>query len=224
MAVDFKKHKYTVIKQAIDKDLAMFIYNYFLMKKQVYLTFKKHQYMSPFEDCFGTTNDPQIPNTYSHYCDIAMETLMLKLQPVMEKVTGLKLNPSYSYARIYKKGDTLYRHTDRFSCEISTTLRLGGDSWPIFLDPTGEKGIASGHDQTIKLKKNANKGIKVDLDIGDMLVYRGCDLEHWREPFKKKEAAQVFLHYNSKDTPYAEQNIFDARVHLGLPQWFKGRK
>ena len=36
MAVDFKKHKYTVIKQAIDKDLAMFIYNYFLMKKQVY--------------------------------------------------------------------------------------------------------------------------------------------------------------------------------------------
>ena len=78
--------------------------------------------------------------------------------------------------------------------------------------------------KALKLKKNANKGIKVDLDIGDMLVYRGCDLEHWREPFKKKEAAQVFLHYNSKDTPYAEQNIFDARVHLGLPQWFKGRK
>ena len=57
-----------------------------------------------------------------------------------------------------------------------------------------------------------------------MLVYRGCDLEHWREPFKKKEAGQVFLHYNSKDTPYAEQNIFDARPHLGLPHWFKGSK
>ena len=55
-----------------------------------------------------------------------------------------------------------------------------------------------------------------------MLVYRGYDLEYWRVPLKKKEAAQVFLHYNSKDTPYAEQYIFYARVHLGLPQSFKG--
>ena len=45
---------------------------------------------------------------------------MLKCQPEMEKVTGLKLYPAYTYARIYKKGDELKRHKDRFSCEIST--------------------------------------------------------------------------------------------------------
>ena len=42
----------------------------------------------------------------------------------MEKIQNLKLNPTYSYARIYKTGDILHRHKDRFSCEISTTLNL----------------------------------------------------------------------------------------------------
>ena len=133
----FKKDKYVVIKQVISKDLATFIYNYFLMKKQVYDTCLKSRYISPYETLLGSYDDEQIPNTYSSYADIVMETLMLKCQPIMEKTTGLKLQPAYTYARIYKKGDVLKRHKDRFSCEISTTMNLGGDAWPIYLDPTG---------------------------------------------------------------------------------------
>ena len=95
--------KYTIIKKAIDKDLASFLFNYFLVKKQVLDTCLKHRYISPFEQMLGTYKDEQVPNTYSHYSDIAMETLMLKCQPIMEKTTGLKLYPAYSYARIYKK-------------------------------------------------------------------------------------------------------------------------
>jgi|TARA_R100001530_G_C4310999_1_gene153010 hypothetical protein len=222
----FKKHKYEIVKQAISKDLALYLYNYFRIKKQVYDTFLQHKYISPYEQTSGCYEgvDAQIPNTYSHYSDIAMETLMLKCQPQMEKTTGLKLYPSYTYARIYKKGDELHRHKDRFSCEISTTMNLGGDDWPLFLDPTGETGIESGHDQSVKLKKNANKGVKVNLKPGDMLVYRGCDLEHWRDKFKGTECVQVFLHYNNCKTPGAKENIFDSRKHVGLPAWFKGVK
>ena len=84
---------------------------------------------------YGTIQ--QVPNTYSHYSDIAMETLLQQVKPVMEKHTGIKLSSTYSYARIYKEGDVLARHKDRYSCEISTTLNLGGESWPIYLDPTG---------------------------------------------------------------------------------------
>ena len=29
-----------------------------------------------------------------------------------------------------------------------------------------------------------------------MLIYSGCDLEHWREEFTGKDCGQVFLHYN----------------------------
>jgi len=127
--MSFKKNKYCVIRQAISKDLATFIYNYFLMKKQVYDTCLKQRYISPYEVVLGgyEPSDEQIPNTYSCYADIVMETLMLKCQPIMEKTTGLKLQPAYTYARLYKKGDVLKRHKDRFSCEISTTMFLGGD-------------------------------------------------------------------------------------------------
>ena len=105
----FKKNKYAVIKQAISKDLATFIYNYFLMKKQVYDTCIKSRYISPYEIILGyyESANEQIPNTYSCYSDIAMETLLLKCQQVMEKTTGLKLQPAYTYARIYKKNDVL---------------------------------------------------------------------------------------------------------------------
>ena len=204
----FKKKKYTVIKQAISKDLASFVANYFMMQKQVYDTCKNARYISPFENIIGhyEGQDEQIPHTYSQYSNIAMETLMLKCQPEMEKVTGLKLYPAYTYARIYKKGDELKRHKDRFSCEISTTMNLGGDDWPIYLEPSGETG---------------KKGIKVDLKPGDMLVYSGCELEHWRNKFRGKECIQAFLHYNNRKTPGAKDNMFDKRPHLGLPSWFK---
>ena len=202
----FQKNKYVVVKKAIDKNLASFLYNYLIMKKQVARTCFDYRYISPFEDMLGTWSDTQIPNTYSAYSDIAMETLMLKCQPIMEKTTGFKLYPAYSYARIYKKGDELKRHKDRFSCEVSTTLNLGGDDWPIYLEPSGKDG---------------KKGTKIILKPGDMLVYYGCDLEHWREPFKGTDCAQVFLHYNNQKTKGSKQNMFDGRAHLGLPNWFK---
>jgi hypothetical protein len=206
--MSFKKNKYVIIKQAIDKDLALFLYNYFHMKRQVLDTCRNARYISPYETLLGYYEgaDEQIPHTYSSYSDIAMETLMLKVQPIMEKETKLKLNPSYTYARVYKKGDVLDRHKDRFSCEISTTVNIGGDPWPIYLEPSGDRN---------------KKGIKVNLNPGDMLIYRGCELEHWRKEFKGEECVQAFLHYNDIKTPGYKDNMFDKRPHLGLPSWFK---
>ena len=217
----FKKKKYTVIRQAISKDLAAFVANYFMMQKQVYDTCRNARYISPFENIIGhyEGKDEQIPETYSQYSNIAMETLMLKCQPEMEKVTGLKLYPAYTYARIYKKGDELKRHKDRPSCEISTTLNLGGDPWPIFIDGTGSNNVIDEYKNIHK--PNAPKGTEVILDVGDMLVYSGCELEHWREQFQGNTCGQVFLHYNNTKTKFAKDNIFDRRKHLGLPNWFK---
>ena len=129
-----------------------------------------------------------------------------------------KLYPAYTYARIYNKGDELKRHKDRFSCEISTTMNLGGDDLPIYLSPNENVGIPDGKKITTESKA---KGVKVDLKPGDMLVYRGMELEHWRNKFRGKECVQVFLHYNNRRTPGAKDNMFDKRPHLGLPSWFK---
>ena len=220
--MSFKKNKYTIIRQAISKDLAAFVANYFLMQKQVYDTCKAARYFSPFENILGGYEDAdnQIPFTYAQYANIAMETLLLKCQPIMEKTTGLKLDPNYTYARIYKKGDELKRHKDRFSCEISTTMNLGGDEWPIYIEAKKNVGTPeSGFPAQTK-----NKGSEVTLKPGDMLVYKGMILEHWREAFIGKDCAQVFLHYNNQFSPGADDNIFDSRPHLGLPPYFKGVK
>lgn len=206
--MSFKKNKYIVIKQAISIELAQFCYEYFVMKRQVARTLFDTRFISEFTTYFGVWNDPQVPETYSHYGDIVMETLLLKLLTLMENKTNLKLNPNYSFARIYKKGDILHRHKDRFSCEISTTLNLGGDSWPIYLEPSGKENL---------------KGIKINLNQGDMLIYRGSELEHWREEFTGEICAQVFLHYNNLNTKGTKENIYDGRPHLGLPESFIGK-
>ena len=204
--MSFKKNKYQVIKNAISKELADFCYQYFLNKRKVARYLFDEKYISGFTEYFGVWNDQQIPETYSHYGDIVMETLLQDVKPIMEKESGVKLTETYSYARIYKKGDELKRHKDRYSCEISTTMNLGGDDWSIFLEPSGEKG---------------KDGIEVKLEAGDMLMYRGCDLEHWREPFNGKDCGQVFLHYNDASGKNAKENKFDGRPMIGLPSYFK---
>ena len=204
--MSFKKNKYQVIKGAVSKELGDFCYQYFLNKRAVAKHLFKEKYISQFTEYFGVWNDQQVPETYSHYADIVMVTLLQKVKPIMEKELGVKLIETYSYARIYKKGDKLKRHKDRYSCEISTTMYLGGDEWSIFLEPSGEKG---------------KDGVEVKLETGDMLMYRGCELEHWREPFKGKNCGQVFLHYNDASSENAEKNKFDTKPLLGLPSFFK---
>ena len=98
---------YKVIKRAISKELAEFCYDYFLNKRKVTRIFYDSQYISQFNLDWGQWNDEQIPETYSHYGDLVMETLLQKLKYRVEIETELKLNETYSYARIYKKGDVL---------------------------------------------------------------------------------------------------------------------
>ena len=211
----FRVKKYQVIKKAISYELANFIFNYFLLKRDA-VSFMYENNIHSQSSILGIWSDQQIPNTYSCYGDFAMDTLMMKVLPKMQKETGLTLVPTYSYARIYKNGDILKRHKDRPSCEISTTINLGGDPWPIFIDGTGADSII---DERKNIHKpNAPKGTEILLDIGDMLVYSGCDLEHWREPFEGQTCGQVFLHYNNAYGPYASKNMFDGRPKLGVPK------
>ena len=142
-------------------------------------------------------DDSQVPGTPSAYGDPVMEMLLERLRPKVERATGLSLLPTYSYFRVYKRGDVLKRHRDRPSCEISVTLNLGmtvDEPWPIWI--AGPMGKAS-----------------VALKPGDGLVYRGCDCDHWRDAFVGDYLAQVFLHYVDENGPYAELK-FDTRSSL----------
>ena len=90
--MSFKQNKYSVLKNGLSKALANFVYNYFLNKRNVAKVLFETRYISPFTEYWGVWNDEQVPNTYSHYGDTAMETLLQQVKPVMEKHTGLKLS------------------------------------------------------------------------------------------------------------------------------------
>lgn len=217
---NFNTTGYIVIRNAINKEVADFLYQYFLLRRTNTDIMFKSKYISEFETSYGVWNDPQAPNTFSVYGDTAFDTLLSIVKPKMEVIGGFKLYSNYSYARLYKKGDILHRHKDRFSCEISTTLNLGGDPWPIYIEPNSNEGH---YDNVGYVKSNA-KGIKVELEPGDMLMYKGVDLEHWRESFEGEACGQVFLHFNNVESENAEHNKFDTRTNLGLPNWFKNYK
>lgn len=180
--------------------MAQFLYEYLLLRRDVARVLFDSRYIQPWNVDWGMWKDPSVLNTYSIYSDIALETLMTKVQPRLEKETDTKLVPTYSYARIYKNGDILERHRDRGSCEISCTLNLGGDRWSIYLEPD----------------------IEIKLNPSDLLIYKGCEVEHWRDKFQGDNCAQVFLHYNDVLNSKSEKNKFDTRPFLGLPDSFKG--
>jgi hypothetical protein len=193
--MSFAKNKYQVIRQAIPKDLANFVMNYFLLQQDAVAYMLKNNIINKHNPLIGNWEDEQVPNAYAKYADWVMETLLQYVRPIMKEKTKLDLIPTYSYARIYNKGNILKKHKDRPSCEISTTLNLGGNHWSIYLE-----------------------GIKVDLQQGDMLIYSGCELEHWREPFEGDFCVQVFLHYNHANGKFGKENLFDKRPILGIPK------
>ena len=213
--MSFKTKKYQVIRQALSKELANFIFNYMMLQRDAVDFMVKNQKVNPYNPFIGTRVDKQVPGAYSKYGAWVMETLLMYMIPIMKAKTGMELLPTYSYTRLYEKGNILKRHKDRPSCEISTTLHLGGNEWPIFLDPSGQNFVIDEYKNIHK--PGAPKGIRVDLKVGDMLIYSGCELEHWREPFQGNVCSQVFLHYNHANGPYAKTNLLDGRPLLGIP-------
>ena len=212
--MSFKKNKYQVIRNAISKELAEVAFAYLQISAEADWYMINNQMTHKKNPLVGNFEDAQVPNSYAKYSDRLMETLLMKTIDVMQKKTKLKLVPTYSYCRLYRTGNILRRHKDRPSCEISTTLNLGGDQWPIYLDPTGADTVIDEYREIHKPNKPV--GIEVNLKPGDMLIYSGCELEHWRKPFMGKLCGQVFLHYNHADGQYAKSNLYDKRPMIGI--------
>ena len=126
----------------------------------------------------NTNNFDEVQNNCGDtffYKDPLMQIFLKDKKKVLEKNTGLKLHETYAFWRCYTYGAELKKHKDRPSCEISVTLFIGSDGeheWPIYMG--GKKG---------------------NLKPGDGVIYRGCDVEHWRKPYKGDYHIQTFLHY-----------------------------
>lgn len=158
----------------------------------LYKQFKKETQLYP--NNFKT--DPQVPGSPAIRNYVPFIALLCEKTAHMNTLIGEKLLPTYAYARVYKNGAELKKHTDRPACEISVTLHLGDDgvTWPIgFTRPDGSTVVK-------------------DLKPGQAVIYLGCISEHWREgAFQGNEYGQVFLHYIRSQGKYIDHCFDGAR-------------
>ena len=216
----FEKNNYIIIRKFLPREMANLLYYHVLISEKVSRFINddpenKHEF-NKFNQ-YGVFNDSQAPGDYSKYAEPIFESLLCQSVKDIENYTGQELIPTYTYNRLYTTNTDLKRHKDRPSCEISTTLCLGYDNsniskdnesynWPMFV------GSSDGKVNT--------KGKPCYLKPGDMIIYRGCEIEHWREPFKGRNHAQVFLHYNI-DNEENKNRLYDTRPLPHLTGNFK---
>jgi predicted 2-oxoglutarate/Fe(II)-dependent dioxygenase YbiX len=163
-------------------------------------------------------HDNQCPTSKSIRDSMTFDKLLVDLLPYFEEASGLKLLPTYAYARWYVPGEELKLHKDRPACEISATLTLDfeGENWPIYIGtPLEDKSEYEKIDEN-GLEVYLKNETKINMDVGDAVLYRGCEMYHWREKYKEgKWQAQVFLHYVDADGPNKEW-VYDKRKKLNL--------
>jgi hypothetical protein len=134
---------------------------------------------------------------WDRYCDPLSITIQESLHGILEERTGLKLLPTYNYTRIYPPGTPLVKHIDRHACEISATLTIQNtpdEVWPLFL------------------RNTANETVRVDMNPGDMLIYRGMELPHWRDAGEIRQVG-IFMHWVDANGPFADQHGDPQRRH-----------
>lgn len=146
-------------------------------------------------------NDLQAEKSFALYGTYITDSLLLLFKPILEKIVNKPLEMTYSYYRSYYKGADLFRHKDRHSCEYSATFCINkhNTNWPIYFDT---------HVGTIE----------IELEEGDLAIYRGCDLFHWRNELLGPRFCQAFVHYIDANSTDAEYYKLDGRVALGLPR------
>jgi hypothetical protein len=167
MGVIGKDFKYKIIKNFLSKDEKEILGIYCEIKHRINLT--------SFDfSATGSNGDTK------YYGDPITDSLLLKKKDLIEKESGKKVLPTYSYWRMYTKNAFLGKHKDRPSCEISVTVSISNDDfkWPIYMD-----------------------GVPVYLEKGDAVIYLGCDIAHWRERYSGDFHCQTFLHYVDAEGP-----------------------
>ena len=167
MNPELRENGYISAKGLLERSLARVIYKTLLLQHWR-------------GECF---RDNHMPTAASVSNTALTDALLLELRPRIEALSGCRLVPTYSYARLYFHGDTMIRHQDRGSCEVSVSIHLSRD----------------GGDASLWFQPNA----KVEMEEGDGAVYLGCDTAHWREPFTGNTMGQIFLHYVVTDGPFS---------------------
>jgi hypothetical protein len=129
------------------------------------------------------------------------------LRDNLDTVIDMDLVETYSYSRKYDRGAYLKAHSDRPSCEVSATICLkyktdDNTPWKIWVQ--GDKNYVKlargdGQDKFFEEMQNVPQhertGTPVSLEVGDVLLYQGPNIPHWRDYLLGDYSYHMFLHF-----------------------------
>jgi hypothetical protein len=199
---------FVVMRDVVSKDLLEVMANYMRLYRdrldhENKITLKKTQNVDIPQDTHLLYDDTLVTDAFSTYCPLISEALHQYLEPIMLEVTGKELVPTFSYTRIYYNGAEMPAHKDRPECEYSITFCVKAENdnpWSIFFGD--DNGVA--HDLV--------------LNTGDMCIYRGPDLLHWRNKYDGEEQIQFFMHWIDKNGENYPELAYDGRLGRGFPK------
>jgi hypothetical protein len=205
MLSEFKNNGYIILRNAFSKELLEYTNSTWDKLKERpfadhFPTVKgEHISASSWELPFQYTNFGSAP--FGHY-------LHISLQAMIEQKLGLELVPTYYFSREYYTDSVLYAHRDRPSCEISATIAIDYKSstekaWPIWVknDPKFSKNKLTAFEvsQGLNQTERELQGCKaIYLEPGDAMIYQGCNVIHWRDPFEGDFSRHTFVHFVNK--------------------------
>ena len=138
-----------------------------------------------------------------------METFLWGLTPIMSQLVGRDLLPSYTYFRIYLKGDICRVHSDRPSSEfgLSMTLEYSDDQiWDLQL---GKERIDSLY--PLSYDFGTMDYASIEMGVGDAVLYQGSHYAHGRmQPNPNAWSAHLFLFFVDRNGPYSK-HAFDEK-------------
>lgn len=201
----FLENGYIKVENFLTEDMSDFFYDYVKLstKRLLHLINEEVPHDS---NVYGTLGDSQAYGDYSKYGDMLFDTLLAKGLHTIKYSTGIDVIPTYSYHRLYTTNTELKKHIDRPSCEISLSIHISSNSktpWPIFVKtPNGDDA-------------------PINLSAGDAILYKGCEVIHWRNEFDKRNILlhniipkkyyhQLFFHYvlsNGNNVQYAFDSL-----------------
>lgn len=162
------------------------------------------------EDIIHNSPKNSLYKSHGCYCFPPAVALHRWLRDNLTNVLSLQLTETYSYTRKYERGAYLKSHTDRPSCEISATICLDyktddNTPWKIwvqndrnYVDEINDQQAI--YEKTQALPQKQRTGVSVALEVGDVLLYQGPNIPHWRDYLLGDYSYHMFLHFIRRDT------------------------
>ena len=224
MHPDFKKDGYLVCRNFLDDTTVALMQTYFDFKYRI-INFSPENRSNSFKSVQANLKEPNKPgdvgSSFLFYGDHLTESIHLNYGQLVCDMLRAKLSPTYTYSRIYEKGDSLLAHTDRPSCEISATcpITVSGDGPSTIFISNYTADYNNPRYDVVEIEKRGDY-TEVNLFPGDVLFYKGCERYHWRRPLEEDYLIQFFMHFIETDGVNKDW-VFDKRPYSGFPESYK---